>query len=626
MTVTAQENRTSVVGSATAGQAVPFTFPITSTSDITVLTRVITTAVEATLTETTDYTVSITGDSGGTVTMVDAIAATYEIHIIRDTPMTQTLDLVQGGTFNAENVEDALDKNTKLAIDNSDAIGRTIRIADTDAAIDVISNAVDRASKYLAFDANGVPTVVSSVATGEVTIGTFAETYLNAADAESTRNTLQVISPATYTVYKSGSTYHAIASGERTTLTDLSSANFVDLLDLVMGKLGKNGTHWVEGNSLLIREGSYVLTKTWTIPPTQDFVLDAGCTLFSCTSTTTDGIVIDSSMNSRFTFGLVTCNPGTSTAACRIKPAVIGPDASATFLASYVRFSAVLNANQKGLVLDASVADIIWNIIVIEEGGSSNNPTLYIPDPLSGEVVTSNIITINAHDVVKGILVGDGGATSSSIKYNMFRGYLGGSGGTTVGLDCHGSDNTFELICEGFANGKAAILRANSSGNVIKGLYPDGYTIEGGDNVTLDTQTKGDYNGSAAQKNFVVGYRNTNTTLANDLGMVIRQCATTTDALSGLHFSGSTGSTTANQYAIAGSILVKHGARTSNQYHEGTMYFLTAPGSNVAPAERMNIAPDGTVTIAGTVKSPNYSIMVNENQVVCNSNRIVVNV
>jgi len=172
VTIANQTNRTSAVGSGVIGQEVPFTFPITATSDLLVKSRVIATGVETTLTETTDYTVSISGDTGGTLTTVTAVAATSEIHLIRNTPKTQSLDLEAGGSFNAENVEDAIDKNTKLSIENKDAITRSLRAPDTDAvATDMtLPNSVDRASKNLGFDASGNPTVTSSS-------GTFTSTY-----------------------------------------------------------------------------------------------------------------------------------------------------------------------------------------------------------------------------------------------------------------------------------------------------------------------------------------------------------------------------------------------------------------------------------------------------------------
>jgi hypothetical protein len=192
MTFTNQTNRVSAVGNAAVGQAVPFSFPISVSSDLTVIQRVTATGVETTLAETTNYTVAITGDTGGTVTTVTAVAATAEIHVIRDTPNTQELDLEQGGTFNAENVEDALDKNTKLGIENKDAITRTLRAPATDAtSLDMeLPDSVTRAEGYMYFDASGEPTVVTGVTPDDVVVSAYGETLVDDANAAAAQTTL----------------------------------------------------------------------------------------------------------------------------------------------------------------------------------------------------------------------------------------------------------------------------------------------------------------------------------------------------------------------------------------------------------------------------------------------------
>jgi len=187
--------RTSAVGTNTAGQEIPFTFPIGLSTDLTVKSRVTTTAVEATLTETTDYTIDINGDSGGTVTMVAAWATTYTLWVIRNTPRTQNLDLENGGAFSAENVEDALDKNCKMTNDLADKLGRTLHAPDTDGtSLDMeLPSSVDRKSQYLAFSATGEPTVVASVAPTTATITAFAETLLDDASQAAMRTTLALV-------------------------------------------------------------------------------------------------------------------------------------------------------------------------------------------------------------------------------------------------------------------------------------------------------------------------------------------------------------------------------------------------------------------------------------------------
>ncbi len=175
MTVANQTNRTSAVGSGSTGQEVPFSFPIIATSDLSVTVRTTATGAEVDQAETTNYTVVISGDTGGTLTTVTAVETTEEIHLIRALPFTQSLDLEQGGDFSAENVEDALDKNAKLSIDNKDSLDRSLRLPDTDStAFDMtIPNSVDRASKVLNFDSDGNVGVTTGATTFTVVNGVY---------------------------------------------------------------------------------------------------------------------------------------------------------------------------------------------------------------------------------------------------------------------------------------------------------------------------------------------------------------------------------------------------------------------------------------------------------------------
>lgn len=214
MTFTNQTNRTSATGSGSTGQEVAFGFPISVTTDLTVYKRVTATGVQTTLAETTNYTVSISGDTGGTLTTVTAIETTEQIHIVRTTPYTQSLDLEAGGTFNAENQEDAFDKNTKLSIQVRDAVGRSLRFPETDptTSLTELPNSIDRAGYALGFDSiTGAPSAMSALPTSTVTVSAFMETVLDDATALAGMATLQgrsvinVMNP-TYNVQADGAT------------------------------------------------------------------------------------------------------------------------------------------------------------------------------------------------------------------------------------------------------------------------------------------------------------------------------------------------------------------------------------------------------------------------------------
>ena len=177
--------RTSVVGGAAAGQEVTFTFPIAVTSDLTVILRTTTTGAETSQTETTDYTVAIDGDDGGTVTMVASVPATQFIHLIRNTPNTQGLDLERGSSFNAENAEDAWDKLTKRVRELETEVNRCMRLPDTDddSVSMVLPNEIDRASLFASFTATGAATATSLADASAISTSAFGESLVDAANA-----------------------------------------------------------------------------------------------------------------------------------------------------------------------------------------------------------------------------------------------------------------------------------------------------------------------------------------------------------------------------------------------------------------------------------------------------------
>ena len=187
MTISNTTRRTSVVGNNTIGQEVTIPYEYTADSEISVITRLIATGAETILTKDVDYTLST-----GLVTTLKAYAETYQIHVVRNTLLTQTTDLEQGGAFNAETVEAQLDKATMQAIDNADALNRSLKAPVTDAAtLDMeLPNSTERASSFLFFDANGEPTAVNALTAGDLAISAFGETLVAQVSAEDARTTL----------------------------------------------------------------------------------------------------------------------------------------------------------------------------------------------------------------------------------------------------------------------------------------------------------------------------------------------------------------------------------------------------------------------------------------------------
>ncbi len=196
MTVSNTDRRTAGVVGEGVEQTLYFTFPISDTSDIVVKTRLTATGAETTLTETTHYTVTIT-DTGGSITTVPPfVADTSTIHIYSNTPIEQELDLTQGGSFNAENIEDSFDKLTKIAQEIDQKTDRMLMFPETDpvTSISTLPSSISRAEKYLYFDSDGKPAVLAGVVdTSEVGVSAFMATVLDDANGAAVHATLGLL-------------------------------------------------------------------------------------------------------------------------------------------------------------------------------------------------------------------------------------------------------------------------------------------------------------------------------------------------------------------------------------------------------------------------------------------------
>ncbi len=142
------------------------TFVFGTSADIEVIERVIATGAETTKTLTTDYTVSGGGGSGaspavGTITAGTAPASTVEWHVRRIRAATQATSLPTAGALPSAAVEEMSDIAMMVIQQSDEESGRGLRFPKTDSAsLDPeIPNSVDRASKLLAFAADGTPVV-----------------------------------------------------------------------------------------------------------------------------------------------------------------------------------------------------------------------------------------------------------------------------------------------------------------------------------------------------------------------------------------------------------------------------------------------------------------------------------
>ena len=114
----------------------------------------------------TDYTLSATSGSSGTVTFGTAPAATTKVLILRQAPFTQGVDYQNNDALDAETLEGAFDKLTFQTQQLKAQVERSVRFDETltgtnDPIINIAPTT--RAGKLLSFDANGAFTVSQEV-------------------------------------------------------------------------------------------------------------------------------------------------------------------------------------------------------------------------------------------------------------------------------------------------------------------------------------------------------------------------------------------------------------------------------------------------------------------------------
>lgn len=188
--------RKSYVGAGTRG---PFSteFRFLDDSDLLVIVTEIATGVQTALTLTTDYTVTGAGEtSGGEVELTVAygnLAATHRITLINDPDGLQDIDYTPYDSFPAETHERGLDRLTIRGNRLLDLISRALRQPDGDADnIGTIPAKVTRASKFLAFDANGEPVAAAGTSADLGPVSAFVDTLLDDVDAAAFLTTLGI--------------------------------------------------------------------------------------------------------------------------------------------------------------------------------------------------------------------------------------------------------------------------------------------------------------------------------------------------------------------------------------------------------------------------------------------------
>ena len=205
MTLSSEAIKTSVFDGNGSTTAFAFTFKTFLAADL-VVTLTSTAGVETVKTLTTHYTISLNSnqdsDPGGSVTMVTAPASgsPAEKLIISNAPnYTQGVDLVSGGAFNANVIEDAIDRNTILARRAQELTTRSVQIPisdDTGTAVELPTETL-RANKAVVFSSTGAVGVsvdnyvdqVATVAASATSASTSASSASTSATAAATSAT-----------------------------------------------------------------------------------------------------------------------------------------------------------------------------------------------------------------------------------------------------------------------------------------------------------------------------------------------------------------------------------------------------------------------------------------------------
>jgi ribosome assembly protein YihI (activator of Der GTPase) len=258
MTVATTQYRISYSGN---GSTTAFSFPYVffDGADLTVI-LVSSAGVETAQTITTDYTVSGGSGASGAVTMVAAPAAGETLVIVREQPFTQTvLDLVENDPLPSATLEEAIDRTVIMAQQNNGQLARALRQPEGDTvAIERLPASGTRATKVLAFDADGDPvastSTLSEIESGAANAATSASAAAgSAADAATAKTAAETAQAAAETAQGLAETAQAAAEAATSSkadddLSNVDPATGRTALGLVIGTdvLAPNG----DGSSL----------------------------------------------------------------------------------------------------------------------------------------------------------------------------------------------------------------------------------------------------------------------------------------------------------------------------------------------------------------------------------------
>jgi len=170
----------------------PYGFIIPDAGSLVVKVTVIATGVETVISSGDFVATGLGNASGGTITyptVGSPLPATDQITIYREVPATQPVTITNQTRYFADVVMGVWDRIVMMMQDVKETFARSLVFPVGETTSGTLPSAVDRASKFLAFDGSGNP-IVAQGSLGGIAVSSFMETLLDDADAATAHVTL----------------------------------------------------------------------------------------------------------------------------------------------------------------------------------------------------------------------------------------------------------------------------------------------------------------------------------------------------------------------------------------------------------------------------------------------------
>ena len=276
MTVTNRLNRATMDGNGVS-TTLAIDFPFHSVEDLIVIETIIATGAETTKVLNTDYTIVGAQDDaghypdGGDIVFTVAPASTVRMTAYRDPPMLQGVVLQETGKIPVKAaIESPLDKLTMIDQRLSERIDRALRLSDGDSLeMGRLPVKSVRASRYLGFDGDGNPTMMTTPQGVLTPISQLTESLISALPAAGSAGSLRKVTDGVRGIW--------MDTGARWT----KLLPYVNVLDFGVDATAFNAAHTAAAAStthktIYVPAGSYSITAeilstaddiTWVLDP-----------------------------------------------------------------------------------------------------------------------------------------------------------------------------------------------------------------------------------------------------------------------------------------------------------------------------------------------------------------------